>query len=1504
MKLFTKLTANPLTRWVVLPALCAAGLAVVWAQTTPSLPPTVALSPEPLYAKGARAKPTLTLALSVEFPTVGAQYVGATADVDSSYSSANKYVGYFDTESCYAYNRGDENVGDVTLRYFKRIGAATSRTCNGTGFSGNFMNWATSSAVDVLRLGLTGGDRVVDTTSLTVLQRAVLPGNSANNNTNFWNGSNFPSKQITKEQAADAVPSSLLPSGFTGTLHVANCLNRVYFGTQKTGSCDAPGNNGNLGIPTAAYGPTSQTTGSLPGSGWTNCASEGGNCSFTGVKEVAYGSSSGSDNSWLVLPASNGIVCSNTMSGAFSDPRPGVAKECRYRTYSGSWAPSTTTVLTLDTFFYSRVKVCDTDGSGALTDPRTNLCLRYPNGNYKPVGNLQKYSDSVRVAAFGYLNDNSDDPQRYGGVLRAPMKYVGSRAYDANFSLVSGTNAVREWEEDTGVFRTNPDGVTAPNSGSSSNSPNQPISGVINYLNQFGRTGAFGQYKRRDPVGELYYESLRYLQGLPPTLVNSSIPMATNAMSGLDINNTLRDGFPVVYTDYPAYTDPHPASSGTTDYSCFKNNIVGIGDVNANADKFLPGNTRTGFGDIARAADDSANEPDFKFWTQVVGGFESNNNNGSATALSYTDGKGAARTTSNPNASPNTARWGMENQSISGGATYYVAGAAYWANTHDIRGAQWTAQPTKQRPGMRVTTYWLDVNEFAQQTSPAVHRNSNQFYLSAKYGGFKDVTGTGNPFKKLDASGAVVTDPDNLNWERKDSNFDLQEAKNYFLASSAQTVLDALDEIFKNIASEANSIAGGAISTSRVTSSGGLIYQAQFDPADWSGDLLAYSLGLSTDGLQVEVGTAASSPWTVDGKPVGAAGKLDATPASSRNIYVGFHSSATVPVFGSSAFSWLAVDASVKSALTAATETTDVQAQNRLNYLRGDRTLEAGSTAGGTFRKRGGVLGDIVNSGIAYQAAPTKTISDASYKSFLTTYKDRVPALYVGANDGMLHAFSATTGNELFAYIPSWAVPNLRALTTSPYTHRSYVDSTPVAAEANLGSTTTDPTTADWRSVLVGGGGGGGQGVYALDVTNPEAFGNSNVLWEFTDRNDVDMGNVIGTPQILKMNIAAASATPDYRYFAVVASGVNNHATDGRASTTGQPAIFFLRLDKLRSEPWELNTNYFKVNFPVITTDSSLPSGLANFTVRTNFSGAVTYLYAGDLQGQLWKLDFRGKPQGSWNLNSLSPFTNGSSAMPMFVAMDGAGNRQPITMAPTLTFGPNRGIIVSFGTGRYLSVADNVAPFKTQSMYALFDNNSATADSTSAPSAAISGRARLEPGIVTATAITVSRFVWGRPATDAETTSRAGWYFDFLQSGTSTNATGTVTATGTGERQISGFGVLAGRLIFGSVIPAVTSCDNGSGRLYELDTLTGNGAATLSNVGILGEPFLTQVGYSTVSRSNSAGTRTETARYQIIQQGSGGLVTSRTLVRAVNSTPGRVAWREINNYQDVRNSPP
>ena len=196
---------------MTLAAVAVVGIAV--SGDAPPAIPSITLAAEPLYARGARAKPTLTLALSVEFPTVGAQYVAAPgANEDASYAPTTEYLGYFDAESCYSYN----NNADPALRRFDRTGAATNRECGGTGFSGNFMNWATSSAIDILRFGLTGGDRIVDTSALTVLQRAYLPTRSDNNPTNFYNGTNFPAKHITNALAVGAVPAELLGTYMTG----------------------------------------------------------------------------------------------------------------------------------------------------------------------------------------------------------------------------------------------------------------------------------------------------------------------------------------------------------------------------------------------------------------------------------------------------------------------------------------------------------------------------------------------------------------------------------------------------------------------------------------------------------------------------------------------------------------------------------------------------------------------------------------------------------------------------------------------------------------------------------------------------------------------------------------------------------------------------------------------------------------------------------------------------------------------------------------------------------------------------------------------------------------------------------------------------------------------------------------------------------------------------------------------------------------------------------------
>lgn len=1398
--------------------LLAAGLATVAiigvavGGSAPPNIPSIPLAAEPLYARGARAKPTLTLALSVEFPTVGAQYVSTPGGSDDdTYLPTTEYIGYFDAESCYTYH----DDANPALRRFDRSGAATARKCGGTGFSGNFMNWASSSAIDILRFGLTGGDRVVDTATLTVLQRAVLPNSSVSGN--FWNASNFPSKHLKAALAADAVPSALLGT-HTGDVYVANCLNRMHFGTERTGSCSSPGNNSNLGVSVggSSHGPVTAYSGTLPSDFSAACAGENGTCSFSGVLQVAYGANS----SWKFMTAKDGTACSN---GVFGDPIVGTVKNCYTRPDPTGWSPGGTTGLTSDGFFYARVSVCAVDGSGNLTDPRADLCLRYPNGNYKPVGNLQKYSDRVRVAAFGYLNDNSI--YRQGGVLRAPMKYAGPKYFDGNFSLISGANPNQEWDTSTGVFVANPDGAAEGNSG------------VTNYLNQFGRTGTFGQYKTYDPVGELYYEALRYVQGLPPTPA---------AISGID--TTMKDGFPV----YTSWTDPHPAITGTTDYSCVRNNIVAIGDVNTHYDKTVPGNTRTN-GDSTWTASNAANEPDFMYWTKVVGAFESNH------AVAYLDGKGISRTTSNFN-TPDSGLWGMENTSIGAtDAAYYMAGMAYWANTHDIRGTDWS-DTAKRRPGMRVTTYVLDVNEYAQQTSPSVHRR-NQFFLASKYGGFKDASTTGNPFKAADGSNS------NVNWEKADQP---GEAKNYYLSSSARGVLSALDDIFANIAKEANSIAGGAISTQRLTSVGGFIFQAQFDPADWSGDLIPYPVTL-VGGSDINIGDSSSAPWT-------AATRLDAKAPSARKIYVG---KATPTGATATEFLWASLDTDAKEWLRTppgAPVGTPLDAesvgQDRLAFLRGDRSKEAPA---GTLRKRGKVLGDIVNSGVAYSGAPSLRISDTGYVAdFATTYKDRAKTLFVGANDGMLHAFNSDNGDELFAYIPSWVVPRLNALTSASYLHQTYVDASPVVAEAKVGST--------WKTVLVGGTGGGGQGVYALDVSDPSAFDAGKVLWEFTDRDDASLGNVIGRPAILKFKTGATS----YKYFAVVASGVNNYVDDGHYSTTGAPAIFLLDLSKAVGTAWEQGVNYYKIEFPIATT--SIASGMANFTTRSALDDSVTQLYAGDLQGNLWKLDFAGKEPGDWTIAKLSYYKDGSAPIPMYVARDGSANLQPITMPPFLAYGPNRTTLVAFGTGKYLETGDNSGPFRTQSVYALLDDNKNTNDESSSPTSAISGRGRLQMATAdSGGTVTNSAFTWGRPLSDGDTTMRSGWYFDMPTSST------------TGERQISPFTGFGSKVYSGTVIPPQTSCEIGSGRSYELDLFTGSGTHLTSDVGILGEPFVLAVGTDALTKSNSVDQAVRTTQARIVLQGSGSLKNSK----GTQAVAGvfRMSWRQINNYQELKAAP-
>jgi len=1436
---------------------------IAFGQATPAYSSykATALSSDPLYATASGDKPTLALALSVEYPTVGAQYLrddgGTDNTQDPSYANTKEYLGYYDAESCYVYNDAPTETPATGLsktdyKRFDRSGPATNRMC-GDAFSGNFLNWASNSAIDMLRLALSGGDRYIDTSTLTILQRAVIPNGDP---VCMWNSQNFPAKQLQKNGGGTgkywgAVPAKMITAANGGDIWIANTLNGIYFGTAKGGSCSDTSSYKLAGSTPAWVGTITNSSNSLP-SDATQCAAENGTCTFSGgpVKEVWYGA----NKSWKVAPITSGVSCSN---GIFGDPLNGTAKQCYVRTYSGTQSPpSSSTALNSDGFFYARVSVCSSDTSGSVLDNRDyGLCTRYANGNYKPTGVIQKYSEQMRLAAFGYLLDQtaSYNNGRYGGVLRAPMKYVGQKTFDVygQENTPATGNANVEWNPTTGVYYANPDN-------DSTQTP--AISGVINYLNKFGRTGVAGRYKIYDPVGELYYETLRYLQGLQPSdAAISGVTMSTQAGAAL------YDGFPV-YTSW-TNLDPYDGRSTTGNYACLKSNIVVIGDVNTHDGNRFP---------TASAAN---NIVDINGWTGTVRNFEKN------VASTYVDGQNTSRQTGNPN--------GANNSVPTDSKTSAIMGAAYWAHTHDIRGTTWTGAPAKQRPGLRVKTFTFDVNEYGNSTSASYRRYQNQFFMAAKYGGFeadpanpnkRPYNTYGNPFLQQDGTA------NNNVWQ---SQTQPGEAASYYLQSNARGVLAAFDDIFSKASSSARSIAGAASQSKNVTQAGGIAFQAAFETSDWSGDVLAYPMVVSASN-ELSIGT--SKYWSASDQLMALT-----APATTRNIVVG--TKGANPTVKASAFTWDAIEASLKSDLAKVTPSSaaDNNAQDRLNYLRGDRSKE-----GSTFRLRNKLLGDIVNSGVAYSGAPSLSIADANYAQFYTTNKNRVPAIFVGANDGMLHAFNATvnqgdSGKEIFAYIPSWMGPKLAALTSKTYVgnHQSYVDGYSVVAEAKVG---TSGGADDWKTVLVGSTGAGGRGIFALDVTNPATFSASNVMWEFTGLNDPDMGYVVGSPQILKFRTNALTAqAATYKWFAVVASGVNNYVSDGNdlSNASGKPTLFLLDLTKAAGAAWQLNTNYFKLSVPVdATIATTVAPGLINFRAALGRFNEVTDIFMGDLHGNLWKATFSKigyAGTSDWTMEKLSFFQKNVSGSnvpyPLFIAKDASGAIQPITVGPRLFSGEALGATyVAFGTGKYLEAADRGST-ATNSFYAVFDSPNENSIDSGATSA-IAGRNRLAVGTVNTTTgtVTVPAFVWGRPSSASDTSKRAGYYFDFPTSG---------------ERQVSNGQILGDYLVFGSLVPGASgganSCgaDGGSGYEYVLNIDTGATTYRVSTVGILGEPMIATITPATsYTTKDNTGRQTRSTTSRIIQQGSTGLSPSASVTTTV--VTGRLSWRQINNYRELK----
>ena len=337
-----------------------------------------------------------------------------------------------------------------------------------------------------------------------------------------------------------------------------------------------------------------------------------------------------------------------------------------------------------------------------------------------------------------------------------------------------------------------------------------------------------------------------------------------------------------------------------------------------------------------------------------------------------------------------------------------------------------------------------------------------------------------------------------------------------------------------------------------------------------------------------------------------------------------------------------------------------------VDYLKGNQSKEKNKT-NGVFRIRTNLLGDLVgsspqyvgqgeNEGYAYLPTTTPDNGKASYFNFYSVTKKNRPArVYIGANDGMLHGFNATTGAEDFAYVPKTVMENLPKLADPAYTHKFYVDGTPTIADAYLGG---------WKTVLVGSTGAGGKGVYALDITSGAGFSASQVLWEVNSSNDAEIGYTIGRPQVGRM--------PNGDWVAIFGNGYE--------SASKKAMLFIVNLSTGAIS--KVNTG---------AGSSTSPNGLATPRLVIDATGTISSAYAGDLLGNMWKFDF--------TTSGASIAFSGSS---LFQAKDASNKPQPITVQPDLIAHPKGGTMVTFGTGK-LFETDDPATTDIQSIYGIWD---------------------------------------------------------------------------------------------------------------------------------------------------------------------------------------------------------
>lgn len=742
------------------------------------------------------------------------------------------------------------------------------------------------------------------------------------------------------------------------------------------------------------------------------------------------------------------------------------------------------------------------------------------------------------------------------------------------------------------------------------------------------------------------------------------------------------------------------------------------------------------------------------------------------------------------------------------------ANSVYELNTPTTPAVRWagecvgatTTSPCNQGLGL------TSVRTFALGTTGGGTQLENPLWFAAKYG---------SPTPEL--------------WDEDEDG----DPDNYFLVSNPLNLRTQLSKAFDDIEDRDLDVGGSTVSGARV-STGSFTIAPSFarnrDGKDWTGNITAFPV--YDDGTLDEVGI-----WTAQGEMPAHDLRNIRTVIDARTATfdaVEFRNTAAFGATPNDRLGRLGINpVNINSLYGASYGPGDFIA-----YLRGDQTREADAdaTASDTLRQRSSVLGDIVNSEPVvfsprsdfgygfYSDSMFSGYADTGTSGYLRTKRDKTPVVYVGANDGMLHAFDASSeectapdgrtracattgsGEELFGFIPNAVLNTMGALALPDehFDHRYRVDGQIAIGDAKDGGT--------WKTLLAASTGGGARSVFALDVTDIESrssFADNDILWERNSQADADIGHVYGKPLIVPLE--------NGEWAVLFGNGYGGQLSD--------PSLYILdafdgsvikKITANDGHPAQTSTNPIadwicNLTGLLCARKTDPFNGLGQITaIDRNGNGKVDTVYGGDLQGNLWKFDLRGSTVSAWDVYNFPS----AGRVPVFTA-ETDGERQPITGGLRVSAGPGQGVMVYFGTGRYFVEGDNEVDDEpqVQALYGVFDNGPVSGTTGATPAGdrdALIGQTITEEVVEDYTVRNISR----NRARYFGAGAVRGWYLDLKLD---------AAADGNGERFIATPRIQSGRVFFTTYVPDPngTGCaPGGVNWQYGLDLLSGAGALT------------------------------------------------------------------------------